>query len=753
MNKTGSPAATFAYPFGEGSENQAFAFDVQDSVATHHIAGRGVYSYNLTSFPYDFAPTTRDYYKLATLSGVAENWHSMVDQCTQEGGILPLMYHGVNAQGVFENISLEDFSAQLDYLTAKGDSIWITTLEQAIKYHRERKGAILTETSAPFAETNNWTLNLSDTVRNDWYDFPLSIKLTIPESITAIVAIAQNNEQLDFTVEGAYVYFNAIPDGGDINIDILNCEQADAELSITGDQTFCLPDSTNFTLPYNLEYAYTWYKNNVEFATDTNSISVMESGTYHAKVIWNDCPIITDKTDITVTGTCGIPETNFTIDRSVQFKDTPLFYTSTSDNLEGDEKYFWDFGVGASLAPGYYGPGPVEVAYNISGNKDVTLTVEGRVDNNPLTITNIVQIEDYSACHAFQNDFTNGHNPNFLSSWNNYSFNSVNNALRITTKDDGGHQWYTIDYAFNDGDIATTIDFSEPLVEPILKMRIKASDTCRVSISLVDENGVATVGSLMNNVGGLDITAEYQDFELNMEGLFFHQWDSKDVDSTKIKNIRIAINPGFKDFSFNNKYGIAINKHFVGNVDIDWMSLGKDCEVDPLLGSIVLPKTICSGTLFEAKNISNPVLVGATYNWNFGDTISTDKNAEIIFDSIGTETISLTITTAENDTIELHESVKVTECDAVGLDENKTGFSFNIQNPIQDNITGTIIAKSNTNGIITLVNTGGVTVYSQEISLTQGQNRIELNTNHLDQGMYFLRFSSELQSEAIKLVK
>lgn len=778
MEETGSAVSTFAYPYGEGSEVGVFAHGVQDSVANMHIAGRGVYSHGVESFPYNFAPTNRDYYQLPTLTTVAENFYPMIDLCAKDGGLLPLMYHGIGAPGVFENISLEKFEEQINYIKAKGDSVWITTLEHAIQYHRERKGAKLEEISKPFKIENNWRLSLTDTVRDDWYYFPLSIKLAIPESITAVTAVSQNGHELGFYVDEDTVYFNAVPDRGYIDLDILDCQQADAELTITGKDTFCLPEQMTFELPDNPEYEYSWYRDNELLEETSNKLIAQETGIYKAKIILNECPIVTPKTKIVVTGTCGVPLTDFTVDKDVQFKETSVFFTSTSANLEGEEKYYWNFGTGASLEPGYYGKGPIEVSYDESGSKDISLTVEGSVESIENSKARLLTIEDFTPCHAFKQDFNQGHNASFFQGWHNFKFKTHNDALRIKTFQEGAHQWHTLDYAFNDGEKETLIDFSEPLTDPILKLRIKASDTCRLAISLVDNKGVATVGSIINNVGGLDITAEYQEFEIDFSQLFFQEWEGKEVDSTNIKFIRIAINQGYKDWPFTNKYGFAIDKAFVGTVDIDWISLGQGCEIEKLEANIVTPNIVCQDSSFTVYNHSHIDLTNATLNWTFGSgeniqEITTNGNEAIEpnFETSGNQNISLTITTTNEQIITVSESIKVNVCEEPVTPEepidpveptDPLGFSTGtktsdikliFKNPFNNSIKGSIYSASTTNGVMSIYDINGSLIINKEINLVQGINDIELNTSSLPQGMYYIKLTTNKTAQSSLLLK
>ena len=190
------------------------------------------------------------------------------------------------------------------------------------------------------------------------------------------------------------------------------------------------------------------------------------------------------------------------------------------------------------------------------------------------------------------------------------------------------------------------------------------------------------------------------------------------------------------------------------------MSLGSKCEMDSLIGSIVLPETICEGKAFTLRNFSNPNLTDATYTWSFGSTeiiIAQSNEIEYTFNSEGDQTIGLIVKTNKDQTIELRETVSVTNCDPFTLIDMgvsyQSPFQFNIQNPISNTISGEIESINSSDGVIELVNIQGTVVYSEKLSLNQGANSIKLNAASLNQGIYFLRFTSDFDSGFTKLMK
>lgn len=756
IKKIGYPVSTFAYPFGSGSEVAASSYEAQDTVANNHIAGRGVYSFGVTDWVYDFAPEERSYYQLPSLTGSVTNWFTSVDNAIDNGGMINFFYHAIGNPGGFDNVSEEDFTAQLDYLQAKSDTVWVTTLANVMKYHKQRKTAVLTEVSAPFVIEDNWRLALTDTENDHVYDHALSIELTIPAGITAVVGVKQNGVDIPFTVESDTVYFNAVPDAGNIDLSVLNCTQPVGSIITTGKDTFCLPNEVTYEFDFDTDYDYTWFKNDVEFSSGANSITVSELGSYYLKVELAGCPLTTTKKEVFVTGTCGVPHPDFTVNRTSQFKDEILIFNSNSSNLEGSEAYYWDFGEGASKSPGYYGTGPIEVSYSIAGLKDVSLTVEGSLRDSIKTATGLLAINDFSACHAFKNDFKGGINTDFISGWNDYEFTHANEALRVTTNDNGGNEWYFFNYAFNNGTDKEIINFSDPLFEPIINIRMKASDSCRAWFYLLDENGVATAGVSMNANGALDLTTEYQEFRIDVNELFFHQWDGLEVDSTKITHIRFTINGGFKSFPFTTKFGKRINDHFVGNVDIDWISLGAACTPDSLFGNIVIPHKVNINEPFEVWNYSTPNLDGATFEWSFGEGANDESLVKYNEDKItnayssgGIKTVQLKITKADGGVINVEEQIEVLNPESTkGNLYKEVAF----ENPFEERIFGKVFSDIAEDVQITLIDIQGRIIKQINQKFEAGGNWVNLSVSDLNTGLYTLSLVSNRGAVVVKLL-
>ena len=260
-----------------------------------------------------------------------------------------------------------------------------------------------------------------------------------------------------------------------------------------------------------------------------------------------------------------------------------------------------------------------------------------------------------------------------------------------------------------------------------------------------------------------DLTTEYQEFELDFTGLFFYEWDDEAVDSTATWGISIGINNGFENYSFINEFGQRINSNFIGNVDIDWISIGDKCQPAPLFANIVKPDTVCQGQTFNVWNHSNPELLDAEYIWKFGslDTSSYTPISDTVmysetpisksFEHTGWKLITLDVVKSNGDTVSVSESIYVKDC-TLSLDEINHIFDLNFNNPFTNNIQGEITAIANSESLFILTDLSGKVLRKEHIYLNKGKNIVSINDLNLSNGIYVLTVFDQTSSQNIKLV-
>ncbi|MFT6717134.1 MAG: peptidoglycan/xylan/chitin deacetylase (PgdA/CDA1 family)/PKD repeat protein [Saprospiraceae bacterium] len=763
----GTQINTLAYPYGEGGEIDSSFFYIQDTIAKTHIGARAVTQpINDTAYFYDFAQTDRAYYQVNTIhmSNNMIGYDSTFQKVMTYGGLMTYMFHNVGTAGGFDNIGLPEFDMFLDTLKGHESNIWIATFEQAIKYHREKKGALLTTKSAPFAIGNTWSLTLTDALTDSIYNHELSIKLAIPSPITGVLAAYQNSIAIPFQIINDSIVFNALPDGGDILFDVVNCVQPSDSIVVIGSTTFCTPDSVIIEAHYNSNYNYAWFKNGLSFGTDTNKIAVMESGEFYSIVSLSGCPNYSIKTTVTITGVCGVPEADFTTSTLKEFLNKEITFTSTSTNLYGGETFYWDFGVGASLSPGLYGAGPIKVSYSTSGLKSVSLTATGSVGPGIMTKTDYIEVAAMGVCDIYREDFNDEFDWNYVGCYCDYSAAIVNDAFRITTSDTIADQWFWVGWWFNDSISDTTqlapLDFSDPLHFPVLKIRAKASDTCRLAFSLADTAGNSTAGITINQTAYIDVTTEYQNFEVDFSTLFYYEWSSPvtNLDSTQIAYLKMSINGGYKGFSFTNSFGQFVNKQFDGHVDVDWISIGEKCEMDSLIANIVLPDTVCINQTFNVWNHSIPGLIGAQFKWTFdaastvSDTLTDDElPMPLSYTSAGTKTVTIEVTTSTGKIVTVSEKIHVRDC-TVSVNELANQLTTSFVNPISSFISGKVDSNKEQEGSVILTDMSGKIIFRQNVHFNAGSNDLYYGNLDLSNGIYFLTIYTPTNKQQVKLV-
>ncbi|MFL5728252.1 MAG: polysaccharide deacetylase family protein [Cytophagaceae bacterium] len=223
---TSQKVLTFAYPLGVGAGNTAKEKEIRDSIkACGHIAARSVNpsSFNYT---YNFAPTDDDYYKILTYamngSVSTSTFYGQIQNIKNGGGLLTYLYHSVDTHtgtygdNWYARVIQDSLQKQLDTLVSQKNVVWITTFAQAIKYHKEKNCAALSQIQAPDGST--WIVNLTDTLSNNAiYNQPLSLKLKMNGVNYNLITQNGNNLAID-SIYSDTIMFRAVPDAGQITL-------------------------------------------------------------------------------------------------------------------------------------------------------------------------------------------------------------------------------------------------------------------------------------------------------------------------------------------------------------------------------------------------------------------------------------------------------------------------------------------------------------------------------------------------------
>ena len=142
---------------------------------------------------------------------------------------------------------------------------------------------------------------------------------------------------------------------------------------------------------------------------------------------------------------------------------------------------------------------------------------------------------------------------------------------------------------------------------------------------------------------------------------------------------------------------------------------------------------------------TSPV-AGATYAWDFG---ATGASANATFTSVGSKTIVLTITSPRGCETKVTKTVNIIS--AVQDIEALQSIAV-FPNPVASNMTVSINLADAKNLKMNIQNVVGQTVIQNNMNLNAGNNTIEIATETLQNGTYFLQLSDMVGTKTVKFV-
>ncbi len=164
------------------------------------------------------------------------------------GGWMVFLIHGFdkNHSGDYSVTHESAFEGAVDFLKNNKSTYWTCTFRDACMYIQERKNATFKKIAGDnSSETYSLTLSASLTSNKvcNW-DYPLSLRVPMQDG-WANLTVTQNDETLDFEEKNGYVYFKAVPNGGDIVVGSGQPAIPDPEFTISVDKSdkYC-KDST-----------------------------------------------------------------------------------------------------------------------------------------------------------------------------------------------------------------------------------------------------------------------------------------------------------------------------------------------------------------------------------------------------------------------------------------------------------------------------------------------------------------------------
>jgi peptidoglycan/xylan/chitin deacetylase (PgdA/CDA1 family) len=207
-NVTSQKCVTIAYPYCSPSTPSV--------TATYYIAGRicsGAIEGNTPSNLYQISSVICG--SLGTVKTAAD-FNAKFASAASSKGWCVFLIHGIDSDGGYSPLSSTVLQSSLQYLDARRGIYWVNTFGNVVRYIRERNDVSVSESSN---DGNNITLQVTDTLDNSIYNYPLTIRRPLPAGWPS-ANVSQNGLPVNASIVVAnskiYVMFDVVPDGGDI---------------------------------------------------------------------------------------------------------------------------------------------------------------------------------------------------------------------------------------------------------------------------------------------------------------------------------------------------------------------------------------------------------------------------------------------------------------------------------------------------------------------------------------------------------
>ena len=138
-------------------------------------------------------------------------------KAVQQGGWIAFLTHGFenknNGSATYSPTPLSAIEDGLKWAQQNDKDIWVAPMGHVAMYIKERKASKAEVSNSGSSITVKLTHNIKDNVSD--YDYPLSLRVKYSGSTANVT---QAGAKLESKIDGGYVYFDAVPNAGDIVI-------------------------------------------------------------------------------------------------------------------------------------------------------------------------------------------------------------------------------------------------------------------------------------------------------------------------------------------------------------------------------------------------------------------------------------------------------------------------------------------------------------------------------------------------------
>ena len=182
-----------------------------------------------------------------------------------------------NGHATYSPTDLNAIDGTLSWVKENDKDVWLAPLCDVAMYIKERKASKIVKTKE---DQNSVTYNLTHNIADDIcrYDYPLSIRCPLPTGWNDVY-VTQGKNVLDSKIVNGMVWFDAVPNGGDIVVDKAGAIDPTVKLS----QDVFEYDGTVKTPSVTVKNGNTVLKKGTDY-TVTYDDGRIEPGTYNVKV-------------------------------------------------------------------------------------------------------------------------------------------------------------------------------------------------------------------------------------------------------------------------------------------------------------------------------------------------------------------------------------------------------------------------------------------------------------------------------------
>lgn len=192
---------------------------------------------------------------MMTGSNGTSDFKGNMQTAVQQGGWVAFLTHGfTTGTNGYANYSPTNASAMedgLQYAKQNDSKIWVAPMGHVAMYIKERNASTATASTSG----SSITVKLTHSIANDVskYEYPLSLRIKNDNNWTAASG-TQGGKAIATSIKDGYIYFDAVPNGGDIVISSGGSTPPASSASTQPGSSAAQPASSNSNSGVSIEY-------------------------------------------------------------------------------------------------------------------------------------------------------------------------------------------------------------------------------------------------------------------------------------------------------------------------------------------------------------------------------------------------------------------------------------------------------------------------------------------------------------------